>query len=132
MRRAHRSSRRKTARQPVSRQMNRTTTITRPSACPAGSEFAFGVVSLDCKQSGLTLRSRLSRQLKYFNCVGIVASEVFSNMSIRTLIVAILALSTIAFGQPGNIPAAQNPGVLIDAFQVHTFANVTPPAGVSF
>lgn len=32
---------------------------------------------------------------------------------------AIVSLSAVAFGQPGNIPAPQNPGVLIDAYQIN-------------
>jgi len=32
---------------------------------------------------------------------------------------AALALATAAFGQPGAIPAPQNPGVLIDAYQIN-------------
>jgi len=35
---------------------------------------------------------------------------------------AIAALSVTAFAQPGNIPAAQNPGVLIDAYQINYLA----------
>ncbi len=35
------------------------------------------------------------------------------------LILAIVALSAVAFGQPGAIPAPVNPGVLMDSFQIN-------------
>jgi len=41
------------------------------------------------------------------------------------VVVAAVALSAVAFGQPGAIPAPLNPGVLLDAYQVHYFANPT-------
>jgi hypothetical protein len=54
-------------------------------------------------------------------------------MSFRTLIIAILALSTVAFAFDGN-SIANFGGTTVtanapDAFQVHTIANVTPPTG---
>ena len=48
--------------------------------------------------------------------------EAFHCMHLRSIVllfVAVVALSTAAFGQPGAIPAPVNPGVLIDAFQVN-------------
>jgi hypothetical protein len=42
-------------------------------------------------------------------------------MHLRSIVfaLAVVALSTAAFAQPGNIPAPLNPGVLIDSFQVN-------------
>jgi hypothetical protein len=60
-------------------------------------------------------------------------------MLVRTLITAAFALTTVAFGQPtGPISGFGTPNgttvnaAVPDAFQVHTIANVTPPAGVTF
>jgi hypothetical protein len=53
-------------------------------------------------------------------------------MHLRMFVVSLAAvvLTTVAFGQPGNIPPSANPGVLIDAFQVHYLANLNIGDGV--
>jgi len=53
-------------------------------------------------------------------------------MHLRILFIAIAAvvLSTVAFGQPGAIPAPQNPGVLLDAYQLNYISN--PGIGAGF
>jgi len=50
---------------------------------------------------------------------------------LRILLVALSAvvLSTVAFGQPGAIPAPQNPGVLLDAYQLNYLSNIGIGAG---
>src|SRR5579862_6188510 len=40
-------------------------------------------------------------------------------LSNLTIALSIAAMSTIAFAQPGAIPAPLNPGVLIDSYQVN-------------
>jgi hypothetical protein len=47
------------------------------------------------------------------------------------IVFAIVALSAIAFGQPGAIPAPQNPGVLMDAFQVNYLPSPVTAQGVA-
>ena len=44
--------------------------------------------------------------------------------SLRDLVsvTAVIAFSSVAFAQPGAIPAPDNPGVLSDSFQIHFFA----------
>ena len=53
-------------------------------------------------------------------------------MHLRIFVVSLAAvvLTAVAFGQPGNIPPALNPGVLTDAFQVHYLANLNIGDGV--
>ena len=48
-------------------------------------------------------------------------------MRLRSLVLvfAIVAFSTVAFSQPGAIPAPVNPGVLIDSYQINYMANPT-------
>jgi hypothetical protein len=56
-------------------------------------------------------------------------------MQVRNLVLATLALSVVAFGQavtgfgPNGVTVNAN---VPDAFQIATFANVTPPAGTTF
>jgi hypothetical protein len=52
-------------------------------------------------------------------------------MHLRSFVItlAVVALSAVAFGQPGNIPAAQNPGVLLDAYQIAYISNPSIGAG---
>jgi len=52
-------------------------------------------------------------------------------MHLRILLIALSAvvLSTVAFGQPGNIPAPINPGVLLDAYQLNYVSNPQIGAG---
>lgn len=56
-------------------------------------------------------------------------------MQLRNLVLATLALSAVAFGQAttGFGPNGVTVNAAVpDAFMVHTFANVTPPAGTTF
>jgi hypothetical protein len=109
--------------------------IDRPNVSPAVRSRSVIYSQLSCNYPGLTLPSTLSRELNHSHRLGSVAAEVFPNMLVRTLIIAALAMTTVAFGQgiagfgPGG--ATVNVGNL-DSFQVHTIANVTPPAGVTF
>jgi hypothetical protein len=78
--------------------------------------------------------------LKYYRQLDSVAAEVFPNMLVRTLIIATLALATVAFGQPitgfggtAGITVNGGPtgnGAPGDAYQVHTVAAVTNPSFV--
>src|ERR1035438_5872423 len=106
------------------------TTVTCRNARLAASARALGI---RCNHSGLTIQSRPSRELKYYRQLDSVAAEVFPNMLVRTLIIATLALATVAFGQPitgfggtAGITVNGGPtgnGAPGDAYQVHTVAD---------